>query len=185
MREFAAPGLPELGVLYVAPPLAHIRGTLRRLLFGSVLPLDDPVEEVPAIEVTPEGLSHLRKLLLGGLSEAELRERRAVLVEKCSGFGLVSPGRMFEVVCRAGVLFNHPTYCLRSTMGAIERSDPSPERIIFEVTESEKDDGHLRNILGFYRRNGFRIALDGLGAGYASLNLLADFARTSSSWMPT
>ena len=70
-------------------------------------------------------------------------------------------------------------------MGAIERSDPSPERIIFEVTESEKDAGHLRNILGFYRRNGFRIALDDLGASYASLNLLADFARTSSSWMPT
>ena len=163
MREFATPGLPELGVLYVAPPLAHIRGTLMRLLFGSGLPLDDPVEEVPAIEVTPEGLSHLRKLLLGGLSEAELRERRAVLVEKCSGFGLVSPGRMFEVVCRVGysststetrekkghkrgfrsppesnvfINFNptsiyYPTYCLRSTMGAIERSDPSPERIIF------------------------------------------------------
>jgi hypothetical protein len=106
VREFAAPGLPELGVLYVAPPLAHIRGTLRRLLFGSGLPLDDPVEEVPAIEMTPEGLRHLSKLLLGGLSEAELRERRAVLVEKCSGFGLVSPGCMFEVACRAGVLFN-------------------------------------------------------------------------------
>ena len=79
---------------------------MRRLLFGSGLPLDDPVEEVPAIEVTPEGLRHLSKLLLGGLSEAELRERRAVLVEKCSGFGLVSPGCMFEVACRAGVLFN-------------------------------------------------------------------------------
>lgn len=90
--------------------------------------------------------------LAGGLSEAELWERRAVLVEKCSGFGLVSPGRMFEAACRAGVLFNldrdarkkpiteasalrlesnvfinfnptsiyDPTYCLRSTMGAIE-----------------------------------------------------------------
>jgi EAL domain-containing protein (putative c-di-GMP-specific phosphodiesterase class I) len=54
------------------------------------------------------------------------------------------------------------------------------------VTESDEinDDWHLRNILGFYRGNGFRIALDNLGAGYASLNLLADLARTSSSWMP-
>ena len=71
-------------------------------------------------------------------------------------------------------------------MGALERSDLSPERMIFEVTESEeiKDDGHPRNILGFFRRNAFRIALDDLGAGYASLNLLADLARTSSSWMP-
>ncbi len=51
-------------------------------------------------------------------------------------------------------------------MGAIERSDLSPERIIFEVTESEEinDDWHLRNILGFYRSNGFRIALDNLGS---------------------
>lgn len=106
MREFAAAGLPELGVLYVAPPLARIRGTLRRLLIGSGLPLDDPVEEVLAIEVTPEGSRHLSKLLLGGLSEAELRERRAVLVEKCSSFGLVSLGSMFEAACSAGVLFN-------------------------------------------------------------------------------
>ena len=71
-------------------------------------------------------------------------------------------------------------------MGALERSDLSPERMIFEVTESEeiKDDAHPRNILGFFRRNDFRIALGDLGAGYASLNLLADLARTSSSWMP-
>ena len=65
MREFAASGLPELGVLYVAPPLARIRGTLRRLLFGSGHPLDDLVEDVLAIEVTPEGSRHLCKLLLG------------------------------------------------------------------------------------------------------------------------
>jgi EAL domain-containing protein (putative c-di-GMP-specific phosphodiesterase class I) len=71
-------------------------------------------------------------------------------------------------------------------IGALERSDLSPERIIFEVTESEEinDDWHLQNILGFYHGNGFRIALGNLGAGYASLNLLADLARTSSSWMP-
>ena len=71
-------------------------------------------------------------------------------------------------------------------IGALERSDLSPERMIFEVTESEEinDDWHLQNILGFYHGNGFRIALDNLGAGYASLNLLADLARTSSSWMP-
>lgn len=65
MREFPAPSLPELGALYVAPPLAHIRGTLRRLLFGSGHLLDNPVEEVPAIKVTPEGSRHLSELLLG------------------------------------------------------------------------------------------------------------------------
>lgn len=36
-----------------------------------------------------------------------------------------------------------------------------------------KDVDHLLGILSFYRRAGFRVALDDLGAGYSSLNLLA------------
>ena len=57
-------------------------------------------------------------------------------------------------------------------MGAIGRSGLSPDRIVFEVTESEgiKDDKHLRNILDFCRKSGFRVALDDLG--YGALNLL-------------
>ncbi len=35
-------GLPEKGTLYVAPPLAHTRGTLRRLLWESDLRFGDP-----------------------------------------------------------------------------------------------------------------------------------------------
>ena len=72
-------------------------------------------------------------------------------------------------------------------MGAIERSDLSPDRIVFEVTESEEieDDKHLRSILNFYRRSGFRVALDDLDAGYSSLNRLTasrpDFVKLSPS----
>jgi EAL domain-containing protein (putative c-di-GMP-specific phosphodiesterase class I) len=68
-----------------------------------------------------------------------------------------------------------PAYCLKSTIGAIERSELSSDRVVFEITESEyvRDDRHLRNILDFYRRSGFKIALDDLGAGCSSLNLLA------------
>jgi hypothetical protein len=67
-----------------------------------------------------------------------------------------------------------PAYCLRSTMGAIQRSGLSPDRIDFEVTESEevKDHKHLRNVLNFYRESGFRVALDDLGWSYGSLELL-------------
>lgn len=54
-------------------------------------------------------------------------------------------------------------------MTAIKESDISYNCIVFKVTESEhvRDDGHLRNILDFYRKSGFRIALDDLIADYA------------------
>ncbi len=68
-----------------------------------------------------------------------------------------------------------PVYCLKSTMQAIERSGIDRSRIVFEVTESDevRDTDHLYNTLAFYRNAGFKVALDDLGAGYSSLNLLA------------
>ncbi len=67
-----------------------------------------------------------------------------------------------------------PAFCLRSTVWAIGRSGIRPEQVVFEVNESNRahDVGHLRKILHFYREAGFRVALDDLGAGYASLNLI-------------
>jgi EAL domain-containing protein (putative c-di-GMP-specific phosphodiesterase class I) len=67
-----------------------------------------------------------------------------------------------------------PAFCLRTTFEAVERHGLDPDRVVFEVTESERveDQGHLRGILDHYRQAGFRIALDDLGAGFASLNLL-------------
>lgn len=67
-----------------------------------------------------------------------------------------------------------PAFCLRSTVSAIEQAGIAHENIVFEVTESEQaqDTSHLKNILRFYRDAGFLIALDDLGAGYSSLNLI-------------
>lgn len=67
-----------------------------------------------------------------------------------------------------------PEYCLRTTVKAIEDAGIEQSRIVFEVVESDevKDSGHLLTILSFYRSHGFRVALDDLGAGYGSLNLL-------------
>ncbi len=68
-----------------------------------------------------------------------------------------------------------PAFCLRSTVSAVEEAGLPPSRFVFEVTESDevRDVDHLLGILSFYRRSGFRVALDDLGAGYSSLNLLA------------
>jgi EAL domain-containing protein (putative c-di-GMP-specific phosphodiesterase class I) len=67
-----------------------------------------------------------------------------------------------------------PVHCLRTTRQAMRETGMQPEQIVFEVVESEQiaDRGHLLEILAYYRREGFRVALDDLGSGYSSLNLL-------------
>jgi len=70
-----------------------------------------------------------------------------------------------------------PEACIRSTLNAAREYDFPIERIIFEVTEGEQvmDRAHLVNIFEEYRRFGFSSAIDDFGAGYAGLNLLAEF----------
>ncbi|HEY1042833.1 MAG TPA: EAL domain-containing protein [Telluria sp.] len=70
-----------------------------------------------------------------------------------------------------------PDLCLRTTLAAARAYDFPIERIIFEVTEGEqvRDRKHLVSIFEEYRRFGFQTAIDDFGAGYAGLNLLAEY----------
>lgn len=67
-----------------------------------------------------------------------------------------------------------PEFCLRSTIGAMRRTSLVPRQIVFEVVETDHihDMAHLEGILGAYREQGFGVALDDLGAGFASMELL-------------
>ncbi|HET6439070.1 MAG TPA: EAL domain-containing protein [Anaeromyxobacter sp.] len=64
--------------------------------------------------------------------------------------------------------------CLRSTLSAVEAAGLSPDRFVFEVIEADHidDANHLQRVLEHYRRDGFRVALDDLGAGWSTLNLV-------------
>lgn len=70
-----------------------------------------------------------------------------------------------------------PEACIRSTFEAARLYHFPIEQIIFEVTEGERvmDRPHLVNIFREYRRFGFHTAIDDFGAGYAGLNLLAEY----------
>jgi EAL domain-containing protein (putative c-di-GMP-specific phosphodiesterase class I) len=67
-----------------------------------------------------------------------------------------------------------PVEAIDSTLAVIAASHIAPDRVVFEVTEADhtlNPDG-LRQILDHYRSAGFGVALDDVGAGYSSLNLL-------------
>jgi EAL domain-containing protein (putative c-di-GMP-specific phosphodiesterase class I) len=70
-----------------------------------------------------------------------------------------------------------PEACIQSTFQAAREYGFPIDRIIFEVTEGERvqDRPHLVDIFKAYRRFGFKTAIDDFGAGYAGLNLLAEY----------
>lgn len=70
-----------------------------------------------------------------------------------------------------------PATCIRPTLAAAKSCDFDARKLIFEITESERirDTAHVVGIVKDYQGRGFMTAIDDLGAGYAGLNLLADF----------
>lgn len=69
-----------------------------------------------------------------------------------------------------------PVSCLRSTIEWAKCLELSPSNLVFEVVESYRvsDIEHLKNVLNYYRANGFLVALDDVGSGYSNLNVLVN-----------
>ena len=67
-----------------------------------------------------------------------------------------------------------PISSLSRTLLMIDEARIPHDRIVFEIVESDQaqDAQQLKTLLHFYREAGFRVALDDVGAGYSSLNLL-------------
>jgi len=67
-----------------------------------------------------------------------------------------------------------PEHCLQTTLKIANELGFDASNIVFEVVETEKIDDvtHLKKIIDYYKTNGFLTALDDVGSGYSSLNLL-------------
>ena len=141
--------------------------------------------------VTPDGRAYGHEMLARGIdldgsliSPARLygtakrsgllfpldRAARIRAVHDAASYGL--DGQIFINFVPTAIY--NPAVCLQTTIAAVRQAGIAPEHVVFEVTETEgvEDHQHLVNILEFYRRAGFRVALDDLGEGYSSLNLL-------------
>jgi EAL domain-containing protein (putative c-di-GMP-specific phosphodiesterase class I) len=70
-----------------------------------------------------------------------------------------------------------PESCIRTSLEAARTFGFPADRLCFEVVESEQieDHEHVVGIIQEYRRQGLITAIDDFGAGYAGLNLLAEF----------
>ncbi len=69
-----------------------------------------------------------------------------------------------------------PVFCMASTLDEMSRTTLKPSDIVFEVVESDKiaDVRHLTKICDYYRKGGFGFALDDVGTGSNSLQMVCD-----------
>jgi EAL domain-containing protein (putative c-di-GMP-specific phosphodiesterase class I) len=69
-----------------------------------------------------------------------------------------------------------PAFCMASTLEEMSHTTLKPADIVFEVVESDHvhDVKHLQKICDFYRKEGFGFALDDVGTGSSSLQMVCD-----------
>ena len=100
---------------------------------------------------------------------------RVKAIETAARLGLPDTGSCLSINFMPNAVYE-PRACIRLTLDAAQRTGFPLDRIIFEFTEAEKlDTDHLINILKTYKAIGFKTAIDDFGAGYAGLQLLANF----------
>jgi EAL domain-containing protein (putative c-di-GMP-specific phosphodiesterase class I) len=154
---------------------------------GSHLDFDISMAFQPIVDVADRSIFAYEALVRGidGAPAADMLRRvndenrypfdqlcRVRAVEMAAALGMTS---MLSINFMPNAVYE-PSRCLRATLEAALRTGFPVERIIFETTEDERvDDAYLKQIFATYRAQGFKTAIDDFGAGYAGLNLLADF----------
>ncbi|MTD96119.1 EAL domain-containing protein [Hyphomicrobium sp. xq] len=155
---------------------------------GAHLDLDISMAFQPIVDVADRSVFAHEALVRGidGAPAADMLRRvndenryafdqlcRVRAVEMAAALGMTS---MLSINFMPNAVYE-PSRCLRTTLEAALRTGFPVERIIFETTEDERveDAAYLKQIFATYRAQGFKTAIDDFGAGYAGLNLLADF----------
>ncbi|RIW30178.1 EAL domain-containing protein [Bacillus salacetis] len=83
----------------------------------------------------------------------------------------------------------NPEFCLQHTFHFVEKYGVDPADLVFEVVETEKiaDVDHLKSVFAVYRREGMKVALDDVGAGFATLEMLSqlkpDYVKIDRSYI--
>lgn len=153
----------------------------QRLLthFQPIVSVSDPLE-VFAYECLVRGRGGQEELISPwALYDAARRSKMLFHLDRAARLRHIRSANEHSLNTHVFINFNptsiyDPAYCLRSTVAAINNSNIDPSRFVFEVVESDEltDPDRLPEILRFYREAGFQVALDDMGAGFSSLNLL-------------
>ncbi|MGG1638330.1 EAL domain-containing protein [Paenibacillus sp. NRS-1760] len=85
------------------------------------------------------------------------------------------PGQKLFINVMAQIM-EDPSFSPGQTLSLLEQHKLSPHHVVFEITErsSIADFGSVKKALEHYRSQGYQIAIDDVGAGYSSLQSIAE-----------
>ena len=108
----------------------------------------------------------------GLLFQLDLAARRSAVLG-IAKHGITRQHKVF-INFTPNAIYN-PRTCLDSTLRLIDELGIPRAQIVFEIIESERlpEMAHMQRLVGFYREEGFGVALDDVGAGFSSLSVLA------------
>nr|WP_276519632.1 EAL domain-containing protein [Bacillus infantis] len=86
---------------------------------------------------------------------------------------IIPPGIKSFINFLPSTIYN-PDFCLQHTFQIVEKYEIDPADLVFEVVETEKisDIDHLKKVLNTYKKRGMKVALDDVGAGFSTLEML-------------
>jgi EAL domain-containing protein (putative c-di-GMP-specific phosphodiesterase class I) len=102
--------------------------------------------------------------------------------------GKIMPGIKSFINFLPSTIYN-PDFCLQHTFRIVEKYKINPADLIFEVVETEKilDIDHLRTVLDRYKKEGMKVALDDVGAGFSTVDMLEllqpDYVKIDRSYI--
>ena len=96
--------------------------------------------------------------------------RRAAL----AGAGWIPAGTALFINCSVSALLD-PVHRVDQMLLVLEAVERTPADVVMEITEREviEDLNRLRQVVNAYRREGFRFAVDDVGEGHSTLEVLA------------
>jgi len=151
------------------------------------LPFDFTMAFQPIVDVEAASITTYEALVRGPAGESAWSVLSQVTDDLLYRFDQACRVRAIEMASALGMRENlsinflpnavyEPEACIQATLDVSARVGWPTERIVFEITETERvrDRQHLRSIIDAYRAMGFATALDDFGNGYANLDLLTD-----------
>ncbi|MHB8719015.1 MAG: EAL domain-containing protein [Candidatus Dormibacteria bacterium] len=147
-------------------------------VYQPIVCLDD--FRVIAHEALARPLGAAPDLSVEGLFDAAQRARYTRELDWMARRSAVHDGRALPaglplfINCSVGALLD-PVHDVDQMLLLLRWADRSPDEVVLEITEREivDDLGRLRDVLATYRAAGFRFAIDDVGEGHSTLEVLA------------
>ncbi|MFC4768286.1 EAL domain-containing protein [Effusibacillus consociatus] len=131
-----------------------------------------------ALSRGPEGSFFASPLRLLDFAEKEgsLYTLEKIARERAiQGFSVKDPAHKLFINMNANVIHD-PHFTPGQTLQLLEQTGLTPQNVVFEITERQSIDDYatITRTLDHYRKQGYRIAIDDAGAGYSSLQAIAE-----------